>query len=176
MTPLAPTLTTACTVLRAFAASDLDDFAAMWADAAVVRHITGTPSTRSESWARIQQHAGHWALLGYGYWAVTDRDSGRFLGAAGFGDYLRDIDPPIDGTPEAGWVMTTAAQGRGLAREAVGAALDWAERHLPPPRTVCIISPDHAASLRLAAAVGYGDQRLARFKDDNVALLTRNRP
>ena len=99
----------------------------------------------------MQQHTGHWALLGYGYWAVTDRDSGRFLGAAGFGDYLRDIDPPIDGTPEAGWVMTTAAQGLGLAREAVGAALDWADRHLPAPRTVCIISPDHAASLRLAA-------------------------
>ena len=175
MTPTAPTLTTQRTVLRPFRASDLDDFAAMWAEESVVRHITGTPSTRSESWARMQRHAGHWALLGYGYWVVADRASGRFLGATGFGDYLRDIEPPIDGTPEAGWVMAPAAQGRGLAREAVGAALAWADRHLPAPRTVCIISPDHGPSLRLAAALGFGARQIARFKEEEVALLSRDR-
>ncbi|MEW7001648.1 hypothetical protein M5585_22635 [Serratia ureilytica] len=37
------------------------------------------------------RYAGHWALLGYGNWAVRDKQSGEYLGSIGFFDGLRDI-------------------------------------------------------------------------------------
>lgn len=171
-----PVLTTDRTVLRGLALTDFDDFAAMWADPGITRHITGTPSTPSDSWMRLLRHAGHWALLGYGYWAVTDRQSGAFLGAVGFGSFMRDLDPPLGNVPEAGWTMIGAAQGRGLAGEAMGAALDWADRALPGGETVCMISPENGTSLRLAARLGYSPGWTARLSGkEDVQILTRPR-
>jgi len=53
-----PTIETARLVLGAHSAGDLDAFAAMWADLAVVRHIGGQPSSRQESWHRLLRHRG----------------------------------------------------------------------------------------------------------------------
>ena len=60
----APRIETARLILRAHGAADLDAVAAMWSDAALVRHITGKPSTREESWARILRYAGLWPTKG----------------------------------------------------------------------------------------------------------------
>jgi hypothetical protein len=70
----APRLETARLILRAHGAHDLPAVAAMWPDAAVVRHISGRPSTREECWARILRYAGLWPITGYGYWAAEEGD------------------------------------------------------------------------------------------------------
>ena len=54
----------------------------MGGDEAVVRYIGGTPSTPTEAWARMLRFPGLWALLGYGYWTVEDRETGAFAGQA----------------------------------------------------------------------------------------------
>ena len=82
-------------MLRGHTAADLDAIAAMWADPEVTRHITGVPSTREESWARLLRYAGLWPLLGFGYWLVEDRATGRFLGEVGFANFQRDIEPVL---------------------------------------------------------------------------------
>ena len=41
------------------------------------------PATREEAWARLLRYAGHWALLGYGFWLVEDRTTGSFVGEVG---------------------------------------------------------------------------------------------
>ncbi|MBX2805587.1 MAG: GNAT family N-acetyltransferase [Hyphomicrobiales bacterium] len=171
----APILTTERTILRPHKLDDFPDMAAMWADPEVVRHISGKPSTETETWFRLLRYAGHWDLLGYGYWAVTDRASGAFLGEAGLADYRRDIEPDFRGAPEAGWVMATASHGRGLAREAVTAILAWADENLSAIRTVCMISPEHDASLRLAKDVGYVNACQAKYMGSDVVVLERAR-
>jgi RimJ/RimL family protein N-acetyltransferase len=145
----------------------------MWSDPDVVRHISGKPSSEAESWARLLRYAGHWNLLGFGYWAVEDRTTGMFIGEVGFADHRRDIDPPFDGIPEAGWVMAVASHGRGLAREAIRAALEWADANLSTKRTVCMIAPEHERSLRLARDVGYGHERYAQYRNKRVIVLER---
>ena len=95
----------------------------MWGDPRVTRHIGGRPFTRDEVWAKILRYVGHWSLLGYGYWVVEDRASGSFLGEAGLADFKRGIGPGFDGAPEIGWVLAPAAQGAGVATEAVRAVL-----------------------------------------------------
>ncbi|MGK9232154.1 GNAT family N-acetyltransferase [Inquilinus limosus] len=166
------TIETERLVLRPHRAEDFDDLAAMWADPGVTRFIGGRPSTSEESWARLLRYGGLWSLLGLGYWAVRDRASGRFVGEVGFADFRRGLGPDFDGAPEAGWILAPWAQGRGLAGEAVRAALAWADAR-GWARSVCIIDPENSPSLRLAEARGYREIRRVTYKDHPVILLER---
>ena len=171
----APALETPRLLMRPHRVEDFDDLAAMWAEPAVVRFISGNPSSRQDSWARLLRYLGHWRALPYGYWALEDKASGQFLGEAGFADFKRDIQPPLDGTPEIGWILRTAAHGRGLASEAVAAAVSWGDANLDSDRTVCIVDPVHAASLRVARKNGYRELVRTTYQGQAALLLERRR-
>ena len=138
--------------------ADFDASFALWSDPEITRHISGQPQTREAVWQRLLRYVGLWALLGYGYWAVFERDGG-FIGEVGLADFHRNIDWTSAGhqgdAPECGWVISPSAQGRGYAGEAVAAALDWRDRSLPGNRTVCLVGPGNVASLRIAAKCGF---------------------
>jgi RimJ/RimL family protein N-acetyltransferase len=155
------------------AMADFDGSAALWADPAVVRFIGGKPSTHSEAWARFQRQAGAWPLLGYGVWTLRERASGRFAGEIGFADYKREIEPGFGDAPEAGWVLAPWAHGQGFATEAVAAAHAWGDARFKGPRTVCMIDPANAASLGVAAKVGYTEFSRTSYRDAEVVLLER---
>lgn len=178
LAPPAPVLRTGRLVLRAHTAADFAECAAMWADPLVTRHIGGRPSTEEEVWARVLRYAGLWALLGYGYWVIRERETERFVGEVGFADFRRDITPSPGSAPEAGWVLAAWAHGRGLATEAVQAALAWGDAHLPgaeagPPRTVCIIDPQNAPSIRVAQKCGYRELGPASYKGQPTLVFER---
>lgn len=150
-----PVLETSRLRLRAYRLSDLDGLAKIWADPEVTRFIGGKPRSRPDVWQQIQRAVGGWAMLGYGYWAIEELASGRCVGELGFMEGLRDIEPSFVGTPEAGWVLEKASWGKGYISEALGAAFDWRDAHVPIDRTVCIIEPAHAASIRIAGKFGF---------------------
>lgn len=150
----APTLETAKLRLRAHRSGDLGDCAAMWGNPVVTHHISPRPFTREEVWARLLRYVGHWALLGYGFWLIEDKATGRFVGEVGIAEFKREMDPPLT-APEAGWVLAPWAQGRGLATEAVKAAVDWAESAMAFQRIVCIIDRSNFASHAVAAKCGF---------------------
>lgn len=155
----APTLTTDRLILRAHRRDDFEALARMWADPAVTRHIGGKSATRQESWFRLLRYGGLWPMLGFGYWAITDRASGRYLGDAGLADFQRGMGADFDGLPEAGWALVADAAGQGLATEAAGAVLAWADTHLDAPRTVCMIDPENLASIQVARKLGFVQTR-----------------
>jgi RimJ/RimL family protein N-acetyltransferase len=163
-------------VLQPHCEKDFADCAALWGDPAVVSLIgTGRPLTPEEVWSRLLRYVGGWWLLGYGYWAVREKGSGRFLGDVGFQNLRRASEPPLGDRPEVGWVLATEAQGRGYATEAVAGAVAWADAHLVAPETVCIIRPSHVRSLAIAARVGYGAVGSATYGDAAYTVLTRPR-
>ncbi len=123
-----PAIETERLLLRGHGVEDFADCLALWTDPAVTRFIGGKPSTPEEVWARLLRYVGHWSLLGFGYWVVTERVTGRFLGEVGFADFRREIEPSLEGVPEIGWVLTPQGHGRGFATEAAGAALAWGTR------------------------------------------------
>lgn len=168
-----PVLETDRLILRGHRLADFDALAAMWADPSVVRHIGGKPSTRDESWARLLRYAGHWSLLGFGFWAVELKESGAFVGDLGFADWQRDAMPSLGGLPEGGWVFTAAAHGRGLASEALAAALAWSDRHLAGRATTCMIDVGNVASVRVARKAGYREFEQTSFKGSPVLLFRR---
>ena len=163
-------------VLRAPQRPDFDVIYAMWSDLAVVRHVTGTAFTKEEAWARLLRSAGHWALMGFGYWVVSEKHSGKFVGEVGFGQYKRGIDPAFDEAPEIGWMLTSESQGRGYGTEAVRAALQWADKRWPEAEIVCIISPENAASLALARKFSFAESRTTTYKGKPTIVFQREAP
>ena len=168
----APVLTTERLTLRPHGRADFEESAAMWADDGVTRHIGGRPFTREESWARLLRYVGLWGLLGYGYWVVRETATARFVGEVGFADFHRELDPPFGDAPEAGWALSPEAHGRGFASEALAAALAWGDRRFGG-RTVCMINPGNAASIRVAEKAGYAEYARTSFKGAPTILFER---
>ena len=172
--PIAPpALDTPRLTLRGHTAADFPDCAALWGDTAVVRYIGGRPLSDEDVWARVLRYAGLWALVGFGYWVVRDRATSRFVGEVGLADFRRDVVPPLGDAPEVGWVLAPWAHGRGLATEAVRAALAWSDAALRAPRTVCLIAPENAASIRVAAKCGYQEAGPATYKGAPTVVFER---
>ena len=168
-----PTLDTERLTLRGHREEDFAESAAMWGDAAVTRFIGGRPFTEEECWNRLLRYVGHWALLGFGYWVVREKASGRFVGEVGFADYRRAIDPPFHGVPEIGWVLAPWCHGRGYATEAAHAVVDWGDGHFDKPRTVCLIHQDHARSIRVAEKLGYREYARVNYNGHPEILFER---
>src|SRR5262249_20611442 len=147
--------------------------AAMWMDPEVTRFFKGMGATEEDVWGRLLRYAGYWSLLGFGFWAVRERATGRFVGDVGFGNLRRDITPPLGDAPEAGWVLARWAHGQGFATEAVSTVLAWASTRFDRP-TVCIIDPDNAASIRVAEKCGYRFVTHATYR--GAPILTYERP
>lgn len=170
----APSIETERLILRGHRVADFGAYLALVSDPRVMRFITGAGLPREQAWARLLRYAGTWALFGYGMWAIEEKASGRFVGEAGFLASKRDMQPTTEGTLETGWLIAAEVQGRGYASEAVGAAVAWAERNVAGMRMTCIIDPDNAASLRVAAKFGFAERARATYQ--NAALILFERP
>jgi RimJ/RimL family protein N-acetyltransferase len=168
-----PVIETERLTLRGHRLDDFEALAAMWGDPVVARFIGGKPSTREESWARLLRYAGHWQLLGFGYWAVELKHGARFIGDVGFANWQRDITPSLDGMPEGGWGFSPEAHGRGVASEAVQAAVGWIDKNLSGQITTCIVGVENTASIRVAEKNGYREFARAEFKGSSVVQFRR---
>lgn len=169
-----PVIETARLRLRGHRISDFDDCAAMWADPIVTRYISGRPFTAEEVWARILRYAGHWAWMGYGFWAIEERATGQFAGEAGFADFRREMEPSLDGIPEAGWVLNSAAHGKGYATEAVRGFVSWGDFRFAGARTACLVHRDNLASIRVAEKTGYREWTRTTYNGQPTVVLARD--
>jgi RimJ/RimL family protein N-acetyltransferase len=169
-----PVIETVRLRLRRHRLADYADCSAMWADHAVIRYVGGKPLSGEEVWARLIRYVGHWALLGFGFWAVEEKETGSFVGDLGFMNFQRDIEPSLEGTPEIGWILSSKAHGKGYATEAVRAAVAWGEQHFGAKRTACIIHPDNSASIRVAEKCGYAGAINATYKGSRILMFLRS--
>ncbi len=169
-----PVLEAARVRLRPYRLADFEDYARMWQEPAVVRFIGGVPFTREQSWTRFLRQIGLWHHLGFGFWAIEDRDTGRFCGECGFHDLQRGMTPSLDGTMEAGWGLVPEMQGQGVAEEAMRAALGWAAAHGPRDRLTAIVEPSHGASLRVAEKLGFREFARTTYHERQMVMLERS--
>lgn len=153
-----PRLTTDRLLLRGFEARDFEAYAAMMADPAVSLHLgDGRPLGRADAWRQMAFIVGHWALRGFGLWAVEERASGTLVGRIGC--YEPEGWPAL----EIGYVLAPPFWGRGYAAEGARAALRYAREVIGRDRVVSLIRPANAASIRVA-------QRLGAAPDGTVEL------
>jgi len=170
----APILLSARLRLRPHVLSDYPACKALWQHPNTIRFIGGVAQSDQEVWFRLLRYGGMWALLGYGFWVFEDRNTGEVLGEGGLLNARRDI-AGLQDIPEVGWALMPQAQGRGLATEAMTTVLDWADGQLAADRTGCIIDPGNAASLRVAAKLGYAEVGRPALKGEPIVLLHRKR-
>ncbi|GAC1390138.1 MAG: GNAT family N-acetyltransferase [Vulcanimicrobiaceae bacterium] len=170
----APIVETARLRLRAHGREDLADCLAMWGDPIVTRYIGGKPSTRQQTWMRMLAYAGHWGLMGFGYWAIEERQTGAFVGEIGFADFKRELEPSIEGKPELGWALTPSMHRKGYATEAIQAACAWGDEHFEQKQTVCIIDPENLISIRVAEKAGFSESARILYHGEPVVLFSRH--
>ena len=160
-----PTLGTERLVLRQFEARDLDAYAAMSADAEVMRYIgQGGPVGRDAAWGQLAFFLGHWTLRGYGMWALELRTSGRLIGRVGF------INP--EGWPglELGWLLARDAWGHGYATEACVAALATRRAQFGTQELISLIRPANRRSIALAERLGAALAREIDFRGEPAGV------
>jgi RimJ/RimL family protein N-acetyltransferase len=148
--PGIPTLETARLVLRPFRKNDFEDYATLYADPEVLRHLGAGPEPwdRGRSWRHLAFQMGHWELGEAGLWALEQRETGAFLGAVGFA--------APEGWPgfELAWILARRWWGRGYATEGAREALAYAFTVLAKERVISLISPANRASIRVAERIG----------------------
>jgi RimJ/RimL family protein N-acetyltransferase len=146
----APILETERLWLRPLRTSDFDDYAALYADPEVVRHLGGggQPWDRGRAWRHQAFVRGHWLQAGTGSWAVELKESGELLGVIGFSE--------PEGWPglELAWVLARRRWGFGYATEGARAALDHAFTQWKRDRVISLIHPENRRSIRVAERLG----------------------
>lgn len=144
-----PTLNTERLTLRGFRADDLDSYASYCADARFMQFLmTGQPISREDTWRNMASTLGHWALRGYGVFAVARRADGQLLGFSGL---LNPLGWP---GPEVCWALGPGHWGQGYATEAVRAVIPWAFQQVDTAQLISLIHPDNHPSIALAQRVG----------------------
>ena len=135
--------------LTAFAERHFEAYASMLADPGSTKFVgDGEPLDRMNAWRSMAMLLGHWALRGYGMWAIERKDTGQFIGRVG-------LHRP-EGWPdlELGWMLMAEQRRHGYATEGARAALEFAFRKLDAQRLVSLIRIDNAAAERVARRLG----------------------
>lgn len=141
-----PTLETERLFLRALIEADIDDEAAFFASERSV--FVGGPLARDQVWRAVAGMIGHWALRGFGFWALEEKVSGRYMGRVGL--WAPDGWPE----PELGWTLMPHAEGRGFAFEAAQAARAFAYDQLGWTTAISLIVAGNTRSEALATRLG----------------------
>jgi ribosomal-protein-alanine N-acetyltransferase len=115
-----PSLTTPRLELRRWREDDLDAFAAINADPAVMEHFPGTLS-RGQSDELVEKIEGGFEANGFGLWALEVRATGEFIGFTGLA--VPGFEAQFTPAVEIGWRLARSAWGNGYATEAALAAL-----------------------------------------------------
>ncbi len=169
-----PVIETARLLLRLPSISDFDDLFRLWTTPEVFRFISGKPSTREESWARLLRYIGHWTAFGFGFFGAVEKASGRYVGECGMMDFQREVSPLLDESAEAGWVFAPQASGRGLATEAMSAIVDWYCRRPDAKPLACIIAPENTASIGVAKKLGFVLECEVLYRGQGITLFRRS--
>jgi RimJ/RimL family protein N-acetyltransferase len=158
-------LRTARLLLRDWRDDDLEPFAAMAQDPAVIRHLRPIDRAGSDAMARMVR--AHAAAHGFCLWAVERRDTGRFIGFVG----LRDIPYEAHFTPatEMGWRLAADAWGQGFATEAARAALRAAFDRLELESLVSCTAVANLPSRRVMERIGMTRDPADDFDHPNLA-------
>ena len=144
-----PTLETERLLLRPLTEADIEPLHELMQDPDVMRYIGDRRiPTLQETWRGVAGWIGHWALRGYGLWAVEERAGGALVGRIGL---INPVDWP---GPEVGYMIGKPWWGRGYATEAARAAMDWGFETIGFDRLISLIDPANAASIAVAIHLG----------------------
>jgi RimJ/RimL family protein N-acetyltransferase len=160
-----PVIVTERLLLREWRDSDLEDFAAINADPAVMEFFP-EPYTGERTRRFVERIRERWTELGYGLWAAERKDTGRFIGYVG----LWPATFPAHFTPavEVGWRLAADQWGHGYGTEGARAALTYGFDTLGLEEIVSFTSALNVRSVRVMERLGMRHDVAGDFEHPNV--------
>ena len=164
------TLRTARLVLSPVGGADFSDLRAIKADPRVFAIMLGGVRDAAQTAADLARDVAIWGLNGFGMWTIRERDSRQFVGMTG-------LEPRDDGRGVAlRFALWPEAQGRGLAREAAGAALRFGHERAGLPRIVAVARETNFASRTVLGAIGMSPHETFTQSGLTMILFVSIRP
>lgn len=155
-----PEIETTRLLLRMFTADDLEDLSRIYADADVMKYLSGHPLTREETASWLKYFLAGWEQYGFGWWAVTLKERGELIGHCGL--QFIHVTPDVEvtyGLEKAYWRM-------GLASEAARACLRYGFEELKLDRIYALADPGNVGSHRVMERVGMRYDKTEYYKDN----------
>jgi RimJ/RimL family protein N-acetyltransferase len=152
-------------ILRDWREEDLEPFAALNADPAVMEFFPAVLS-RAESDAAAARIRAELAERGFGLWAVEARGVAPFLGFTGLSvpRFGAHFTPCV----EIGWRIAREHWGHGYAPEAARAALAFGLERLALPEIVSFTAAGNARSRRVMEKLGMTRDAADDFDHPNL--------
>lgn len=136
-------------IIRDYKLDDAPSAFDMYRRPEVHEHLLRQPAPSLEFMAdRISEHIAEWSARQYGFWAVEEKGTGRFVGSC----ILKPL--PADDRFEVGWHVHPELQGRGYATEFGSGAIKYAFGKLDLDAVYAILRPENMASKRVAEKLG----------------------
>jgi [ribosomal protein S5]-alanine N-acetyltransferase len=130
--------------MRSFTLLDAEPLNAILNDLEVIRYFPFKhPPTLEQTQRFVQQQIQHWMDHGYGWWALEDAESGRFIGWSGL-QYLPELKQT-----EIGYLLARDFWGRGIATESAKAGLDFGFKDTELTTIIALVHPGNKASIHV---------------------------
>lgn len=152
---------TARLVLSPVGGGDLPDLRIFKADPSVFAVMLGGVRNHAQTADDLAQDVVNWGRFGFGIWAI--REAGRFVGITG-------LDHRPDGRGIAlRFAVSHEAQGRGLAREAAFAALNFGHDRAGLQRIVAVARESNFGSRMVLGGIGM--REIGMFDQHGYAMI-----
>jgi len=135
-------------ILREWKPEDLEPYSEFVANEEMMRYLGGETKNRDGAWREMAMVIGHFALRGYGFWAVEEKATGEFVGRVGV--WYPEGWPAV----EIGWSIMPQHHRRGFAAEAGLASAHWAFDNLGLESLISVIHPENVGSKAVAEKIG----------------------
>lgn len=149
--------------LRPVAPEHLADLIALKGDEAsfgLMLHGVRTPERAAEE---LRDDIEFWKVRGYGTWAVHLTETGQFLGIVGL------MERPDGRGVALRFALWPQTRGKGYAREAARAALDFGHRSAGLPRIIAVARETNLASRGVLGDLGL--RECGRFDHQGHAMM-----
>ncbi len=133
--------------LRQWKESDFKIYSEYYSDKDLAKYVGGKLD-KEMAWRKMTSLIGHWYLKGFGYWAVEEKNTQKFVGCVGL--WKSEPWPEI----ELGYWILPKMYGNGYATEAGTASKIFAFDSLKLSSLVSYIDPSNEPSKRTALKIG----------------------
>jgi RimJ/RimL family protein N-acetyltransferase len=167
-------------IMRDWGEADIAPFLRHTNTPAVMRWLGGV-QTEAALTETIRERMMRWQEeRGFTFWVVERKADGELLGFCGI-KIADTAGSPIEGVHEVGWRLREDVWGRGYAKEAAIASLDFAFEALGAARVVAITFRENVGSWGLMERLGMTrrpecDYDDPRFPDLNPTIVYDIRP
>ncbi|MFO1159001.1 MAG: GNAT family N-acetyltransferase [Reyranellaceae bacterium] len=162
-----PSISTERLVLTPYDMSDVDELHRVMSNPEVMRHIGQGALSRAEVHDIVARDVARWNEIEMGWWTIRLSAGRRLIGQI-------CLRPDKDvGEVAVGYALDVGYWRQGLAREALGAVVDYGFREKFLKRIVATVRPENVASCGLLERCGFSREPDLFLRNKTLCLYAR---